>query len=184
MPRITGPSFGQTFRAMLLSHDALHPEREARRYAKAQGLKRHAKEMADLVDRDVARNWKKAIGPAWVDRLLRHPRTYSGLSIHDLAYSLGAPFRKWYDVVYGDQSRHVHAADAMRFLSGRMIGRQTLISGEWHGMITDIRRALVAATAIYSIIVNLLNNCIRFGTPTSTALYAFRKEWKELMTGE
>ena len=59
---------------------------------------------------------EQEIGSQWFQRL-EASRTYSGVSIRQTAYCLGIQHRKWYNAVYRDQSRAVHAADPKSYVA-------------------------------------------------------------------
>jgi Family of unknown function (DUF5677) len=116
--KVPGVTLTCEFRALLFAaHQVLQPERSAAKHADRPGLKRHSKRMARIAANfGGAQLYKNAIGPEWTKILKSPPFTYSGLSIANLARSLGRTFPKWYDTVYGSQSEHVHAADMLHHM--------------------------------------------------------------------
>ncbi len=110
---------------------------------------------------------------------MRRPYTYSGLNISDLARSLGKPFPKWYDIVYGDQSAHVHAADPLHHV--QLFDEVGITRPQWHSSVEQVARTLATAITMFYVTISILNYQIKFGVATNTALDAFHQEYKERM---
>lgn len=176
---VPGIRLTREFRATLyVTHGVLRPEVFAKRHETRPGMKRAAKRMARIASDAIAKPYKQAIGPEWTDILSKHPRTYSGLSVAGLAYSLGSPFSRWYDAIYGPQSEHVHATDLLHHMKFDEEGT-TLPS--WHDTVSYVRLTLPTAVAMFYATIGMTSHHIGFGVTTNTALYGFHKEYKQLI---
>jgi hypothetical protein len=168
------------FRALLfVTHDVLKPERFADLHGKRPGMKRYAKGMAKLATKDnVAAPYKQAIGAGWTKLLMEYPHTYSGLSISNLARSLGNPFNTWYDQVYGWQSEHVHAGDLLHHMQ---MDSEATTRPSWHGPVGHVRNTLMTAIAMFHATAGMMNKYVGFGVGMNTGLHALGKEYNELL---
>jgi hypothetical protein len=179
---ITVPNVKLTreFRAILFAaHDALKPDREAAMHAQRPGMKRHAKRMAKIATMtNVGQSYIQTLGPQWTSILMNRPYTYTGLSIANLARSLGKPFPQWYDQVYGPQSEHVHAGDLFEYLAFDEVGNTLQ---QWHGTVGHVRGTLLTAITMFYTLVGLLDHHIRFGVTFSTQLDSFARTYKKLI---
>jgi hypothetical protein len=181
--KVPGVSLTREFRSMLfMAHDVLAPERSASQHAERPGMKRYAKGLAKLIDAsDASRIYKDAIGPEWTKILMNRPFTYSGLTISNLARSLGKPFTKWYDQVYGPQSEHVHAADMLHHVQ---MDEDYTSMPQWHETVEHVHGTLITAIAMLYTAVGWLNKEIEFGVAMNTALHGFYQEYKSLIKSE
>jgi hypothetical protein len=168
--------------ALFVAHHIFQPERFVTRHINRPGIARHARSVAARVAKDeAARAYKKEIGPGWEKILMSSPYTYSGLSIANLARSLGKPFPKWYDIVYSSQSEHVHAADLQHYT--QMSDRGTTMP-DWHGSPEDVCRTLQAGISMFYAIVGIMNEYVKFGIVMNTALHAFHQEYRRLVAAK
>jgi hypothetical protein len=177
---VSGPKLTRQFQATLFFvHQFLDPARHAARHAARLGMKRDSKRAAKFAGKiDNVLHYKAAIGPDWEAILMRR-RTYSGLNISDMARSLGKPFSKWYDIVYGDQSTHVHAADPLHHV--QLFDDAGITRPQWHSSVEHVARTLAAAITMFYVTISILNEQIKFGVAMNTALGAFSREYKQLM---
>ena len=127
---------------------------------------------------DVAIQYRAAIGPEWEKILMELPYTYCGLSIRNLARNLGKPFPRWYDEIYSDQSKHVHAADPLHHVR---IGEDEILRPQWHSKANSVRQALMTAIAMFYATIGILNRHVRFGIVMNTALDSFHQEHRRLL---
>ncbi|MSR57296.1 MAG: hypothetical protein EXS05_06460 [Planctomycetaceae bacterium] len=136
---VPGVKFTREFRAALyVAHHAFEPERFAGRHRMRPGMKRIARRMKALSQQsNIIAEWTAKIGQGWRDLLMQHPFTYSGLSIANLARSLGKPFPRWYDTVYGPQSEHVHPADLAHHIE---IDADASTKPRWHEPVEETRQ--------------------------------------------
>lgn len=182
--RIIVPRAGLTreLRAKLyVAHVLLQPERDAARHAERPGMKQQSRRMSKaLAQHGLTLPAKTAIGTGWTDILMKRPYTYSGLRIADLARSLGKPFPKWYDIVYGSQSEHVHASDLLYHIQPQ--GHAT--TPRWHGEARHVCRALSAGTAMFYAAIGILNKHVGLGVVVNTALHSFHDEYRRLQEAE
>lgn len=145
-------------------------------------MKRLAKRNLKITTTDgIGKTYKDELGSHWTKILFHQPWTYSGLSISNLARSLGGPFPRWYDVVYGRQSEHVHPGDMWHHMEMLEDGstRPT-----WHGAIEEVRGTLETAIAMFYANIGMLEEHIDCGGRVSTALHAFHREYRELIKTE
>jgi len=99
---------------LYLAHYAFDLQRRVKGWKNVSGLKRLSRTWGDpaAIDRD-AQQAELAVGPEWTHRL-RSRRSFSGLSIRDLADSFGIVH--YYASIYGHQSHLAHGADALSYL--------------------------------------------------------------------
>lgn len=79
------------------------------------------------------------VGAYWAKRIKKNRRGYSGFALKDLAGKLDQDFVRWYEAVYGEQSKATHAYDAVKhvqFDGDRMIPK-------WHTSIHDVQGAIL-----------------------------------------
>lgn len=175
-----GVSLTRELRAMLfLTHHVLQPGREAAKHAGRPGMKRFARRLAKLIAKDrVAEPYEQAIGPDWTATLKKKPHTYSGLSISDLSRSLGKPFARWYDIVYGRQSEHVHPADLLHHMQ---MDDEGTTRPQWHESVRHVRGTLETAVTMFYMTISRLNQHVRFGVAMDSALHGFAEEYHRLI---
>jgi len=180
---VPGVSLTREFRAMLfVAHQLFQPERFATLHADRPGLKRHAKRRGKIAANDsTIQRYRDEIGPEWTRILMRRPWTYSGLSIANLARSLGALFPQWYDLVYGSQSEHVHAADMLQYVQ---IDEEATTTPQWHEPLENVRGTLLTAIVIFYASIATLSHHVEFGVGMNTALYGFKQEYRKLIKAE
>lgn len=109
---VKGKPLHARFRAkMFLANLAFERERMYKEHSAVRGLKRRARgyQKSNIPSQVAA--FEKLLGPEWTKRLKRS-RNYSGVSLKELAYSLGLGF-EW-ATHYRQASWPVHAADVQR----------------------------------------------------------------------
>lgn len=111
---VAGQEFDSRFRARLyLANIAFERARTAREWQKVQGLETALSPdtIGALEEREKLA--QEIIGPEWADRL-KKGKSFSGLSVKDMAASLG--LEQTYAVAYRSGSWSVHAADVDQFI--------------------------------------------------------------------
>jgi hypothetical protein len=168
------------FRATLVvAHHVLEPERFVQQHENRPSFRRHAEALRRrLVNDTVAQHYKKVIGSGWTSVLLSAPWTYSGLTVANLARSLGQEFSRWYTLIYGDQSQHVHAADIPDHID--VDDEIDATSPRWHSSVVNSGMALCAATAMFLAVAGLFDKYMRLGISVSTAIGSFEREFLRL----
>ncbi len=121
---------------------------------KKPGAKRHTRQLASQVPKDVLDHYESLIGSEWVERFKRSPRTYSGLSVSELAQAIDPMYARWYSIIYAIQSDAVHASNAADVLHSR--------DTPWHDAPGDVEAALRLALDIFLAAADLLHKHIRF----------------------
>jgi len=179
---VPGVRLNREFRATLyVTHGVLKPEVFGRRHENRPGMKRAAKRMTKIASDKIAGPYKQAIGSEWTKILLKHPRTYSGLSIANLARSLGRPFSTWYDATYGFQSEHIHATDLLHHMQ---FDDEGITLPSWQDTVSYVRLTLPTALTMFYMTIGMVNHHVGFGVAMNTALYGFSKEYKELIEND
>lgn len=136
------------------------------------GVKRHAKRLASCVPGQRLNEYESLIGPIWVDRFKKHPRTYSGLSVADLSLTIGLMYARWYNVVYAIQSGNVHASNAAELLHFN--------DDIWHDAPSDIEGVLRPAMNIFLAGTESLHKHIGFGSAVGMLLSGFDAEYGQI----
>jgi hypothetical protein len=167
---------------LFLAHQVFQPERFVAMHKSRPGMVREAQRMARSAanDKNIA-DYRAEIGPGWSDILMSRPYTYSGLSLANLARSLGQVFPQWYGHIYGSQSEHVHAADSRHHF--QMDQEETTLP-RWHETIEHVRTTLGTAIAMFDLTAEMLNHHIGFGIVMNTALHVFSEEYCRLIKAE
>ena len=179
---VPGVRLTREFRATLyVTHGVLKPEVFAERHQNRPGMKRSAKRMAKIGSDAIAKPYKQAIGPEWTKILMKHPRTYSGLNVAELARSLGKPFSAWYHTIYGWQSEHVHATDLLHHMQFDDEGTTLPL---WHDSVSYVYRTLSTAVAMFYATIGRINHHVCFGVAMNTALGGLHKEYKQLIEND
>ncbi len=181
--KVPGVTLTREFRAALfVAHDALKPDREAARHAERRGMKRRAKKIAKIAKKaNLADFYKQEIGQEWTEKLMKWPHTYSGLSIADLARSLGWPFPEWHDQVYSKQSEHVHPGDLLHHIQFTEDGKTTI--PQWHGKVEHVRATLLSAIGMFFKSIGLIDRHI-LGESISAELCGFEREYLEMIQAD
>jgi len=110
LPSVRGKPLSRRFRARLyIANVVFERERMLGQWQKTRGLRRTAKRAARVAVEERVKQAEIVIGSEWADRLKRS-RSYSGLSIKDLAASL--KLTTSYATFYRMASWPTHAADA------------------------------------------------------------------------
>jgi ribosome-binding protein aMBF1 (putative translation factor) len=115
VPKVKGKPLSTRFRARLyIANLAFEKERMLGQWLKTPGLLRTAKRAARLAIQERVKQAEAVIGADWAARLKR-TRSYSGLSIKDLAESL--KLTTSYATFYRSASWPTHATDAEMIFS-------------------------------------------------------------------
>ena len=126
------------------------------------GAKRPSRRLASLVPKSVLDRYESLIGSTWVERFKQFPRTYSGLTVSELAQAIGPVYARWYNVVYAIQSGAVHASNSAGLLhfSGAI----------WHDTPCHVEETLGPAMDIFLAGADLLHKNIGFGSAVGMLL--------------
>lgn len=136
------------------------------------GAKRHASRLASQVPKQVLDDYASLIGFEWVERFKQHPRTYSGLSVSDLAHAIGPVYARWHNVVYAIQSGAVHASNAAELLHS--------VGTIWHDMPCYVDKTLKCAMDIFLAGAKLLYKHIGFGSAVGMLLSGLDDQYREI----
>jgi len=118
----------------------------------------------------IGRNWEAQIKKA---------NTCVGLSIKDLAWSLGREYGEWHGVVYASDSKNVHQSDLMNYLDFNDSAEAFV--PRWHTSPDEVRTVLQQATTIYLGCVEELNKRFLFGDEAKKRIKECAddlKQWK------
>lgn len=166
LPKVKGRPFSTRFRARLyIANLAFERERMLRRWKATKGLKRRGVTTLDVkAIQKRAQDGAAVIGPEWTARL-RRSRSYSGLTIKDLAASLD--FRTSYETFYRMSSWPAHAIDA-----------DAPFTGEFTLDIAPSARGVAKAISSASLLIlkccDDLNSALRLGKDADIAVRAAR----------
>jgi hypothetical protein len=117
LPEVPGFPLTRAFRAKLyIAHDATSTLKTLREMAKYGGINAEDAGRALAVAERHAKEESDGIGEEWARRQ-RERKTYSGLSVLELAESLDLPFL--YDSFYRPSSASVHGTDARRYVEAQ-----------------------------------------------------------------
>ncbi len=174
-------SLSRDLRAVLyLANSAIVDEKFAKRHATTKGLRRIADFVANRVDPSFITQFDKAIGPEWSYVLRHRPHSYSGLSVAELSRALGTPMFRWYNTIYGYQSRIAHGTEAIRCIKEN---EQTGdLEPACYGMDNEVLGTLQCATAVFLGCLSVINRAIDFGWTTRTVLKALHTEFLEVFS--
>jgi hypothetical protein len=153
---VKGKPLSRRFRARLyIANISFEKERTLSQWQKTRGLRRTAKRAVRVIEERV-KQAESVIGPEWTERLKRS-RSYSGLSIKDLAASL--KLTTSYATFYRMASWPTHATDADMIFSQE----STLdIAPSPRG----IREAAAAASILLCRCADIVNDGLRLGRDT------------------
>lgn len=107
---------------------------------------------------------EKLIGPVWIDRFRKHPRTYSGLTLKELSAILGKDCDFCYALLYGKQSESVHAIDIEDHL--RFCDAEQRIMARWQEPLDKVKTAVFSASTMMLICLKLLHHRFKFDGDT------------------
>jgi hypothetical protein len=136
-------------------------------------MKRWARKFGSELPPETIDEYKKSIGPGWTKRLMESPYTYSGLSISNLARSLGKMFAYWYHTIYSFQSEIVHSADLLNLTA---FDEEGAMLPQWQSSSEHVRGTMEIGTSMFLLNLNILNEYIRFGVVMNTLLDGLMKE--------
>lgn len=136
------------------------------------GAKRHARRLASQVPKQVLDDYESLIGSVWVERFKRNPRTYSGLTVSELAQAIGPVYARWYNVIYAIQSGAVHASNAAELLHS--------INAFWHDTPGRVEGALRPAMDIFLAGADSLHKHIGFGPAVGMLLSGLDDQYKQI----
>jgi len=160
--------------ALYMVNIALQDEVKHGRLSATRGRKGYAKIIKP--DPAIIAECEKLVGPEWTYILRNPPRSYSGLSISDLARGLAKPLGTYYDTIYHYQAKMSHASDAIRHVAESDDGG---FRPQWLSPINEISAALQAGTASFQVCLGALQRGIDFGGSNGRILSAFAKEFNE-----
>lgn len=109
---------------------------------------------------DDALQAESVIGSDWANRLRKHPRTYSGLTLSALADKLGPEYGRWYVGVYGAQSTAIHATDVTDHLTGDSSGSRMVAS--WYLKPSKVGQLISVNGLMLCQCLSLLNDRLKF----------------------
>lgn len=163
--------------AMYLGYASMQQQRIGSRHKRRPGMKRIAAKMLRAIDPRIMKDVEHEIGPKWRQKLEKAP-TYSGLSIANLARSLGRPFANWYHLVYPFQSDHVHASDPSEYID---LGADGEISERWRSHPRKIIGTLETSIAMLSATMSTFDRHVDMGVAIRTAIDGFHNRYQELL---
>jgi len=142
------------------------------RNSKKARANRRARQLASQVPKQVRDHYESLIGSVWVERFKQHPRTYSGLTVSELAQAIGPVYAIWYNVVYAIQSGDVHASNAAELLH--------FSEAIWHDMPCRVERTLRAATDMFLAGADSLHKNIGFGSAARMLLSGLDDQYRRI----
>jgi Family of unknown function (DUF5677) len=117
---------------------------------------------------------KKAIGRKWRFIQSKFPRTYSGLSVSDLADATKTWFSHWY-ATYKEQSLHVHGVDPLAFVN---IDRESkTIEPCWLSNDFSVYGSLYYGNILFLAATYYMNEQIEMGVGTQALINGFMEEF-------
>lgn len=160
VPEVPGYPLTTAFRTKLyLTHDAASSFKTIREMAKFGYIEPLEAEFVIALAEERAKELANEIGPEWAKRL-KDSRTFSGVSVLDLAESIDMLFL--YNVFYRPSSSGVHAADANQYIEPEErpdggITFHALSSGK------GIAKSLSFASLVLLKVLNVVNQRFGFG---------------------
>lgn len=175
--RTPKPALTREFRADLFAaHHAFDSARAIQRFRRTHGIKRYGRRLLAKEQAAVVAHWQAKIGPEWT-AILQKNKSYSGLHLEDLATSLGTYFSRMYGIVYGLQSRKVHAGDVSdHFKVAKQDDQGITIEPRWQAKIDDAIKALRLSAGLYLGCMDTYNDGFEFGVAVTTAVSGFNRE--------
>jgi hypothetical protein len=162
-----GKTLTSDFRAaMYVVHVANQAQRMADTCSRSRWFRHEAKLYRALASNPLVDECRTEIGADWVERL-RKKKSYSGVTIRDLAHSFDPSFRQWYDLVYSRQSQTVHAADAMQFVD---VTESESLKSKWHSSPDEVKHSLYISHQLFKIAMSVLHRRFDFGWAESQLL--------------
>jgi hypothetical protein len=144
---------------------------------KFPGNKRKADKLKRSIDPGVVAEQEHKIGPEW-SYILRHSRSYSGLSVEHLAKVLDKRLHRWYETVYHFQSLPVHAKDLLKHIDFSSDGNTA--KPKFFSSDQEVYESLRTAITMFLLHVDLLHKNIGFGPDVETAYDSFRRMFARL----
>jgi hypothetical protein len=165
VPKVKGKPLSSRFRARLyIANLAFEKERMLGQWLKTRGLRRTAKRASRLAIEERVRQAEAVIGADWTRRL-KQTRSYSGLSIKDLAESL--KLTTSYATFYRSASWPTHSTDADMIFSAE----STLdIAPSPRG----VGEAATAASILLLRCIDVVNHGMRLGKDAELLKFAKR----------
>jgi hypothetical protein len=178
MPRNRSHLLTREQRARIyLANDYLELMRDVKMVGEYPGQKRAHKRLTKLIDQNIVKEYEAEIGPMWFSVLQRHPHTYSGLSVEMLTKVLRPSLHNWYRTIYRAQSRIVHGNIPLRRLfasDGETLNVSHLSST------LQVRQSLQAATTLFMMNIELLQEHVGFGLDMDIANDSLRRRFYSL----
>lgn len=158
---------------------ALMDDKKVQRFTKTAGIKRRGTKLQRL-SMMIERPYFDAVGPHW-EAALRKSNTCSGLSIENLAKSIGEPYRLWHGLVYSSDSQHVHQSDVIQFLNADI--RTGVFTPRWSTSPEEIRSSLHKAATLYVQCIIELIRRLCFPESAAETVRKFSQELREWSLG-
>ena len=161
---------------LYLAHSYFENEETAiERLGRIPGQKRNMKKAKKSIDPTLAIDYEKAIGPEWT-YILRNHRSYSGLSVANLAKVLHRQLHLWYETVYYFQSRDAHGSDALRHVDNTEdTVTAVYLSSDW-----EVYQALRTAIGMFFANMHILHENIGFGSGVDSGFHSLKRKFKQL----
>jgi len=161
---------------MYLAHSVVCDIVLGRKCKNLDGLKRSG----IRIEREAAKwlvHFDALISMSWMYVLTAEWQSYCGLSVSSIAKMLDSSMFRWYETIYSLQSRVVHAADALRFVTESPHGmfEAAYLSNE-----PELRGVIEISTGLFLIHVMMMQKFIGFGPSIDMALDGFQKEWEQI----
>lgn len=109
-----------------------------------------------------------SIGSDWVKQFQTRPKTYSGMNLRELTEIIGEPCDAFYALLYGVQSKSIHAVDSAAHVSFSTEEQRFL--AKWYPTPRSLRNDLVMVTSMTWGCLDLLNRNYRFDGDTAAEL--------------
>lgn len=158
---------------LYLAHALFQDERSAKQLATIPNMKRKVRKLSSNAQNLIA-SCENEIGSEWTS-VLRNTRSYSGLNVEVLAKLMGKPFKRWYETVYGFQSRNVHAADPFRNVT---IADGEKLSAAYVSSVGGVRQALVTAITLMFIAIDTIQKSVGYGAEVDFAYESMKRRYR------
>jgi hypothetical protein len=128
------------------------------------------------VDPAIAAQIERNIGPGWA-YIIRNGKSFSGLTVANLAKLMGEQFLTWYRTIYHFQSLPVHAHDLFRHidLSDDEVMKPQFLSSDKH-----VYEALRSAITMFLVHVRILHQNVEFGKSATEVYEALEQRHNSL----
>lgn len=161
---------------LYLSHIQFQHQTHARKCMELPGAKRVGQSLAKLIDIAQVAKCEASIGPIWT-YILRESGYYSGLNVADLARLLHSHLFRWYVKMYGPQSSFVHGTMAIVHLQ---INSDGSLGAAFLSDPVEVHRVLLAASLLFRILMNEMQQDIGIGIGAATAIEQFQVEFDQI----